>query len=52
MRLVDLLWMITPNFTAEDFHFNWMDLVAPIAMGGLWLAVFAWALNTARVDSD
>ena len=45
MRLVDLFWMIAPSFTEEHFHISWMDLVAPIAMGGLWLGVFAWALT-------
>ncbi len=45
MRLLDLLWMITPNFTGEHFHVSWMDIVAPLAMGGLWLAVFGWQLN-------
>jgi hypothetical protein len=45
MRLVDLFWMIEPNFTKGEFHFNWMDLVAPIAMGGLWLGIFARALS-------
>ncbi|MEP6569381.1 MAG: hypothetical protein ABJC10_06360 [Acidobacteriota bacterium] len=46
MRLVDLLWMIGPNFTGDHFQFSWMDVVAPIAMGGLWLGVFARALTT------
>lgn len=46
MRLVDLLWMIAPNFSHGEFHISWMDLVAPIAMGGLWLGVFARALTT------
>jgi hypothetical protein len=45
MRLVDLFWMIEPNFTKGEFHFNWMDLVAPVAMGGLWLGIFARALS-------
>jgi hypothetical protein len=45
MRLVDLFWMIAPTFTGEHFHFSWMDLVAPISIGGLWLAYFAWALR-------
>ncbi len=45
MRLVDLFWMITPSFTGENFHISWMDAVAPIGMGGLWLAAFAWALR-------
>lgn len=45
MRLFDLFWMIAPSFTGEHFRFSWMDLVAPIALGGLWLATFAWALQ-------
>lgn len=45
MRLVDLFWMIAPNFLPEGFHVSWMDLVAPIALGGLWLGVFARALT-------
>lgn len=45
MRLLDLLWMITPNFTGDVFHVSWMDIVAPLAMCGLWLAVFGWQLN-------
>ena len=45
MRLIDLLWMIAPGFTGEHFHISWMDVVAPIAIGGLWLAAFAWQLS-------
>jgi len=45
MRLFDLLWMIAPNFTAEHFHISWMDVVAPIGIGGLWLTVFTWQLS-------
>lgn len=46
MRLVDLFWMIAPNFTGEHFHVSWMDLVGPVAMGGLWLGAFARALTS------
>jgi hypothetical protein len=45
MRLVDLFWTIAPSFLHEHFHVSWMDIVAPIGMGGLWLAVFAWRLS-------
>ena len=45
MRLFDLFWMITPTFTGEHFQISWMDVVAPVGMGGLWLATFAWALR-------
>jgi hypothetical protein len=45
MRLVDLFWTITPSFTHEHFHVSWMDLVAPIGIGGIWLSAFSWALS-------
>ncbi|MFN2511583.1 MAG: hypothetical protein ABR568_09085 [Pyrinomonadaceae bacterium] len=45
MRFIDLFWMIAPEFSLEGFHISWMDVVAPIAMGGLWVVVFAWQLR-------
>ena len=46
MRFVDLLWMIAPEFNKASFRLHWMDLVAPIGVGGLWLAVFTWQLKS------
>ena len=45
MRVVDVIWLIEPTFDREHFHLSWMDLVAPIAIGGFWLATFAWQLQ-------
>ncbi|MBZ5651112.1 MAG: hypothetical protein LAO18_11575 [Acidobacteriia bacterium] len=39
MRYVDLFWVIEPNFS-QTFNVTWLDIVVPIAMGGLWLAYF------------
>lgn len=39
MRLVDLFWMIEPNFSSR-FGVTWADMVVPVAMGGFWLAYF------------
>ncbi len=39
MRYVDLFWIIEPNFSVT-FNVTWLDIVVPIAMGGLWLAYF------------
>lgn len=39
MRYIDLFWIIEPNFSAA-FKITWLDVVVPIAMGGLWLAYF------------
>jgi hypothetical protein len=47
MRAVDIIWLIEPNFTDVknvQFNISWMDLVAPIGFGGLWLALFFWNL--------
>ena len=41
MRVIDLLWMIEPAFSHERFHVSWMHPVGLIAIGGLWLAMFA-----------
>ena len=45
MRLVDLFWLIEPEFNKHHFHLSWMDVVAPLGIGGLWLAVFSWQLQ-------
>ena len=43
MRLVDIFYLIGPSPTLEShslevaFHISWMDFVAPIAVGGIWL---------------
>ena len=41
-RFVDLFWYIEPTFS-ENFVFRWgylLDLLVPIAIGGLWMALF------------
>lgn len=45
MRIVDVIWLIEPTFNRDHFRLSWMDVVAPIAIGGLWLAAFAWQLQ-------
>lgn len=45
MRLIDTFWLIEPEFNRAHFKFSWMDLVAPIAFGGLWLAFFGWQMG-------
>ena len=45
MRALDVVWLVEPTFNPGRFHLSWMDVVAPIAMGGLWLALFAWQLQ-------
>jgi hypothetical protein len=45
MRIIDVIWLIEPTYSRGNFVFNWVDYVAPIALGGLWLGTFAWQLQ-------
>ena len=44
MRLVDLYWMTRPEFTSRAMP-TWLDIVLPLALGGLWLGFFAFNLK-------
>jgi hypothetical protein len=44
MRAVDLLWVLAPAF--KNHHWIWMDGIALVGFGGLWLAFFTWQLGT------
>jgi hypothetical protein len=45
VRLLDVYWVVEPAFHDEKLSVHWLDLVAPCAIGGVWLALFAWQLN-------
>jgi hypothetical protein len=51
MRYVDLYWLIGPEVSHGEgtmqasFHFNWMDIVAPFGIGGIWLWYFITQLK-------
>ncbi len=47
MRLVDIYWYVVPNFAHARGHFYFSPwyLVAPIALGGLWLGYFFYNLQ-------
>jgi hypothetical protein len=45
MRLVDLFWLIAPSPPTTGFHIHWLDVAAPIGVGGLWLAYFCRQLQ-------
>jgi hypothetical protein len=40
MRMVDLYWVVAPDFRKGAFGLSWMDLVAPVGLFGIWLAYF------------
>ncbi len=53
MRLIDNFWLVGPSTMhtpSDDAPLNalwisWMDLAAPIGIGGLWMAAFLWLLG-------
>ena len=45
MRFVDLYWLVMPDFRRAGFGLNWMDIAAPVALGGIWLWAFTAELN-------
>ena len=46
MRVFDLIWVIAPDFNGGAFHISWMDIAAPLGIGGIWVAMFARELNS------
>jgi hypothetical protein len=45
MRWVDLFWLVAPAFHPGRLSVHWLDLAAPVALGGGWLWLFARALR-------
>jgi hypothetical protein len=44
-RLVDLFWLIAPEFHQDGMVVSWLDLVVPLSLGALWLGAFIWQLR-------
>jgi hypothetical protein len=40
MRWVDLVWNSRPSLAHEGFGLSWLDLAAPLAVGGVWFFLF------------
>jgi hypothetical protein len=45
MRLFDLIWLIGPRPGYHGFPIHWLDVTLTVALGGLWIAVFARELT-------
>ena len=45
MCYVDVFWIVAPGFGRPGFHVYWMDAVAPIGIGGIWVATFLKQLH-------
>jgi hypothetical protein len=44
VRMLDTYWIVEPSFYGNRVQFHWTDIITPIAVGGLWLALFFWQL--------
>jgi len=40
MRWVDTVWLVEPPFHPLGFSLSWMDIAAPVGIGGIWLWYF------------
>ncbi len=45
MQYVNIIWLTVPNWHRDGFYLSWMDLVAPIAFGGIFLMLFTAILR-------
>lgn len=46
MRILDVFWIVEPAYRQRGFEIYWTDVVAPIGLGGIWLAFFIWNLKS------
>ncbi|MFY9821141.1 MAG: hypothetical protein WAM82_07150 [Thermoanaerobaculia bacterium] len=46
MRWLELVWQVEPAFPDHNAGFYWLYLVAPVTLGGFWLAWFLRELKT------
>ncbi len=46
MRILDVFWIVEPAYRQRGFQIYWTDVVAPIGLGGIWLAFFIWNLKS------
>lgn len=45
MHWVDYFWNVVPVFSPGELTIHWLDLVAPLAIGGIWLWLFVRELG-------
>lgn len=45
VHLVELFWRVAPSFHQSALAVHWLDIAAPIGIGGIWIAAFTWLLQ-------
>jgi hypothetical protein len=44
-RVIDLFWLIAPEFHKNGIAMSWLDLLLPLSLGAIWLGCFVWQLR-------
>jgi len=44
-RLVDLFWLIAPEFHTHGISVSWMDIALPVTLISIWVGCFLWQLR-------
>ena len=45
VRILDLIWIVAPNFNQSGFPISLANVGIPVALGGLWVILFAGQLK-------
>jgi hypothetical protein len=45
VRLVDLFWLVAPEFHRHGVSVSWLDVLLPLSLGAIWLGCFVWQLR-------
>jgi hypothetical protein len=45
MHLVDVFWIVMPAFYRQGPSLHWLDVVAVLGVGGVWMTIFVWQLK-------
>ncbi|HWX24921.1 MAG TPA: hypothetical protein VN083_07765, partial [Vicinamibacteria bacterium] len=46
MRVVEVFWMVRPEFGEPGLTLHFLDIAAPLGLGGIWLFAFAREFKT------
>ncbi|HWL89657.1 MAG TPA: hypothetical protein VNO21_27830 [Polyangiaceae bacterium] len=49
MHVVDVYWLVMPNFGQDDFAFHWLDLTCLVGIAGIYLAVVFYFMRQHRL---
>jgi hypothetical protein len=44
-RVVDLFWLVAPEFHREGVSVSWLDVLLPLSLAAIWLGCFIWQLR-------